>query len=108
MDEAWHSRGFGGGEHRGGAGDIAGLEPGMVAGVDHSRDMDHRVGAVAQPVERGAVLERAVDPFDPVAGRHRPAREGADLVAGVARRVEQAPADETGRAGDREPHSGDQ
>ena len=73
-----------------------------------ARDMDDGVGTGAQPVERRAVLERATDPFDTGAGLHRAAGEGADFMARAARRAEQSPTDKTGRAGNGQPHIGDQ
>ena len=108
VDEARHRGRLGGGEDRGGPGDVARLEPGNVAGIDHPSDVDDRTGAFAQPVERGRIFERAIDPLDPVPRRHRPASDRPDAMTGKTRRAEQAPADEPGRAGDRQLQIGDQ
>ena len=85
MDEALDRGLFRGGKHGGRAGDVAGLEPLRVGRVDDSGDMDDRVRAPRQPLETILIVERAVDPLDPLALALLAAGQGADLVPGRAR-----------------------
>ena len=76
------------------------LEPRRV-GIDHPRDMDHRVGALDQRRECRRIVERPRDPRHSVARRLGPTDQRADRMARLQRLIEQMRADEPCRSGDR-------
>ncbi len=80
MDEAADAGGCRGGEHRQRSRHIAGFERRRVRRVDDSGDVDHGVALGHQPLERVAVFETALDPFDALRGVLRAPRQRSDLV----------------------------
>src|SRR5213075_614005 len=99
MDEAADARLFGRDQHRGGPGDIAGLEARRVACVEYAGDVNHRVGALDQAVEAFRSVESAVDPSNAIARRLGAAGERLNLMACRESEAEQMPADEPCPAG---------
>ena len=94
MDEARHASC--GGQHIGGAGDIAGDEAGFIGRVHHPGDVQHGRRALAQAGQRVCIIKIAQHPFNAGLRRLRPAGEGAHGAIGERH---DAAADEAGGAG---------
>ena len=99
MDQPRHPGSAGGLDNIQCAGDIAALEAFGIGSVDHSGDMDHRIGAVTQPAQRHVIVQIAANPFHPGVRRLLAPGQRADLDTGLRGTIQQSLTDEPGRAG---------
>ena len=102
MDETADAGGAGGGDHRFGAGDIAGGKAGAIGRVDDAGDVDDGARTFAQAREGGGIVERAGNPCDVRFWRLGAAGERPRRLAAFTGDPQHMAADEAGAAGDRD------
>lgn len=93
MDEAAHARALRRIQYGSSAGDVARFKFRGIT-VDDPGNMDNRIGAHDERVERVRILERPGDPRHARTRRLRAASEGPNPMPRVPRKTEQVRADE--------------